>query len=495
MDSPDSGNWWDVLDVSIGGSTAGVGGSLGAVAAPMTDPAAATAAAAAAAATPYGTVKMAEDGAGVDAGEMLYLPLGLSSPPPDLVVTPMEEEAAAAAAAARGSTVPLPKVKREGTPAIMEALTVKTERVSAGPSPRRDGPGASFGIGGAKVEDGKRASSASPASSVAKDGNGVAGFTGEGLDAEADVDVDVDVGDVGDDGRARGVGASGGAQARAQGSSWEEEKAQSLREAVRLSEGQALALGACYNQWEDELLVAMVLSKVSSALRTPGKMELPAVQETAQAFESLASEEQRYKFRNWVDSNREAVDQLDRQYHRQHYRASSEVPGAGAGAGAVKPLSQDASCAEAGAGAGPGADGGVSDHAMTPSRRHRAGSTRRGQFFGGEDSSSAAGYDSRSGGSLTLSPAVTSGVRGRQQHPAAEGGKGWGGGVRGVGAGNDGQTPRATGTRSRGEQAASPQFRFRGHLDGSGSGGEDGGGVGRDEAAALVFALAMDQSP
>ena len=31
-------------------------------------------------------------------------------------------------------------------------------------------------------------------------------------------------------------------------------------------------------QWEDELLVAMVLAKVSSALRVPGKMDMPAMQ-------------------------------------------------------------------------------------------------------------------------------------------------------------------------------------------------------------------------
>jgi len=31
-------------------------------------------------------------------------------------------------------------------------------------------------------------------------------------------------------------------------------------------------------QWEDELLVAMVLAKVSSALQTPGRMDMPAMQ-------------------------------------------------------------------------------------------------------------------------------------------------------------------------------------------------------------------------
>lgn len=31
-------------------------------------------------------------------------------------------------------------------------------------------------------------------------------------------------------------------------------------------------------QWKDELLIAMVLSKVASALKTPGRMDLPVVQ-------------------------------------------------------------------------------------------------------------------------------------------------------------------------------------------------------------------------
>lgn len=35
---------------------------------------------------------------------------------------------------------------------------------------------------------------------------------------------------------------------------------------------------AVRQQWEDEYLVAMVLSKISTALGAPGRMDLPTVQ-------------------------------------------------------------------------------------------------------------------------------------------------------------------------------------------------------------------------
>eukprot|EP00904_Undaria_pinnatifida_P006504 jgi/Undpi1/2984/HiC_scaffold_14.g06361.m1 len=98
---------------------------------------------------------------------------------------------------------------------------------------------------------------------------------------------------------------------------------------VRLDHGQAQALEAISDEWEDEFLVAMVLSKVATALRAPGRVDLPTVQTrqprlpcacfgraevivgggkgAVRAFEALITEEQRLKFHKWVDDNRAAV--------------------------------------------------------------------------------------------------------------------------------------------------------------------------------------------
>lgn len=150
-------------------------------------------------------------GVGVDAGEVLHNSLDPSSPSPHLLATPTGEVAAAVA--------PL-EVKQEETPPDMETLAVKTETVSVAPAPNRDGGGDSTpGIAGANEKEEEP--------TAAKAGNGAAGFVGQPLDA--DVDVDVHVGGVGDGGDDGGV-VPVGPRPRAPGSSWEEEKAQSLRE-------------------------------------------------------------------------------------------------------------------------------------------------------------------------------------------------------------------------------------------------------------------------
>lgn len=190
-----------------------------------------------------------------------------------------------------------------------------------------------------------------------------------------------------------------------------------------------------------------------------------------------------------MDSNREAVDQLDLQQHRENqhqhrHGVPSEVE-AVPEAGSLQSLSHGAGVA----GAGIGEEGG---NAMAAANRgHGAGSTRGGQFFGGGESRGGDAGDSRGiGGSVRLSPAATTAARGRQRCPSGEG---WDGADASADVGSDEDIPRGNARKSRRDNAASPQFRFRGHLDGSTSGGEEGGKDGG--AAAVSFALAMDQSP
>lgn len=197
-------------------------------------------------------------------------------------------------------------------------------------------------------------------------------------------------------------------------------------------------------------------------------------QETARALESLTSEDQHSKFRSWVASNREAVAMLDQ--HDTDREPPPSPPPALAGVAAA--------AAAAGQPVTPTYDSWRPDAQDSPSS---ATATARATSLNRRGGAAAAGAT----------------TRGRQQFPPSAG-FGWEAGSVGPGAGGV-FDPSPGSTRSRRENAASPQFRFRGH-DGSISGGEEGGEAGdppprgggsggRRGGGAVSFSLAMDQSP
>ncbi|CAN0132076.1 unnamed protein product [Ectocarpus fasciculatus] len=215
MDSPDSSDWWDVLDVSVGGP-ASSSATIGAI--------------------PSGD---GEDNTAAGEGS----------------------ESAAAAAAAGGSAFGHANPEEAAGFAAVKGEAAAAGDGGGGTSSRRAAPAAAVKEEEMRMMDVTAAATAGAAAAAAA------------AAAEA--------------GGLRGPVAGKGA-----GSYWEEEKARSLQEAVRLTESQALALAASSDQWGDEFLAALVLSKVSSALRTPGRMDMPVMQETARAFEALTSDDQ-----------------------------------------------------------------------------------------------------------------------------------------------------------------------------------------------------------
>ncbi|CAB1108084.1 unnamed protein product [Ectocarpus sp. CCAP 1310/34] len=170
-------------------------------------------------------------------------------------------------------------------------------------------------------------------------------------------------------------------------------------------------------------------------------------QETARAFETLTSHDQCSKFRSWLDSNREAVAQLDH-----------DLPDTTGTSPPPPTIPSTPRSAE-------------------PPARTRRGPRRSqsGVVDGGEE-----------------------GAAGLHQPPAAGGGgamrghQPWGGGA------VEGGTTNVT-EGARGGQAASPRFRFRSQADvGGGAGNDSGGaplGTGGRGAGGVSFALDMDQSP
>lgn len=170
-------------------------------------------------------------------------------------------------------------------------------------------------------------------------------------------------------------------------------------------------------------------------------------QETARAFETLTSDDQCSKFRSWLDSNREAVAQLD---HDLPETTGTSPP--------------------------PPTNPSPPRSAEPPARTRRGPRRSESGVVDGGDEGVAGLHHPPAGGGGGA-------TRGRQP---------WGGGA------VEGGTAHVT-EGGRGGQAASPRFRFRNQADVGGGGGDDSGGAplgtGGRGAGGVSFALDMDQSP